>query len=354
MLASDAHLPAPAAAPAPAASPAAAAFPPLCRLQFRFQSAEPLCLPGYTGSAWHGVLGHALRGAVCVTGQRTCAGCLLTATCAYAVLFESPPADPALAARYSALPHPYVLEPAAPGEPQELPAGGDFGLGITLIGAATRFVPHLVYALRGAGARGFGRGRARFALAEVLQEQTLGAADWSRIYAGDALLPITTHTPALPPVPARPRLVLETPLRLKARGRYLDAAAVTGADLLRALGQRASLLQRLYAPPADPADTRWTDARAALTGVQISAPDLRWYDWTRFSNRQDTDMQLGGLLGELTLAGPALPAVWPLLWFGQFVHAGKNTAFGLGRYRVLETAADARPAQQSPSGRRPG
>ena len=330
--------------PEPARLPAAATyvvFPQLCRLRFGFHAEQPLRLPGYTGSAWHGVLGHALRRAVCVTGQRTCAGCLLTGSCAYAVLFESPPADPALARRYSALPHPYVLEIDPPAAPRELPEGAGFDLGVTLIGAATGFVPHLVHALRGAGAHGFGAARARFALAEVTQEQTLGAGDWTAIYTGGALAPITTAIPPLPPSPAQVGLQLQTPLRLKARGHFLNADTLTGADLIRALGQRAELLLRLYAPPEDPADARWTDARNALAGVHITASDLRWHDWTRVSNRQDTRMQLGGVLGALTLGGPALPAAWPLLWFGQWLHAGKNTAFGLGRYRITDSTGSA-------------
>ena len=333
--------------------PASTAFPPLSRLRFRFQAQAPLQLPAYTGSAWHGLLGHALRRGVCVTGQRTCGGCLLTGSCAYAVLFESPPADPQLAKRYQALPHPYVLEPDPPAAPQLLPAGGTFGLGLTLIGAATAFVPHLVHALRGAGALGFGAARTGFSLIEVTQEQTLGSADWAPIYTGAALSPITTHTPAPPRSPVQAHLHLQTPLRLKASGRLLSADAVTGADLLRALGQRAELLQRVYAPTEDPAQARWTDARQAVHGVEIVHRDLHWHDWARFSNRQATHMQLGGLLGQLTLGGPALAAVWPLLWFGQWLHAGKNTAFGLGRYRVTDTGRDsAQPIAGTATGRR--
>jgi hypothetical protein len=336
------------AATLPTAPPEPAVFPPLAHLHFGFRAEQPLRLPAYTGSAWHGVLGHALRGAVCVTGQRTCAGCLLTGTCAYAVLFESPPTDPALAARYRALPHPYVLETEPPAAPRELPVGAGFALGMTLIGSATAYLPHLVYALRGAGALGFGEARARFALSEVAQEQTLGADDWRVVYAGGALTPATTATPGLPPCPAQVHIRLLTPLRLKARKHYVRADELTGADLIRALGQRAELLLRLYAPPGSPAEARWTDARAALAGVHIAARDLRWHDWTRCSNRQETRMQLGGLLGELTLAGPALAQAWPLLWIGQWLHAGKNTAFGLGRYRVAAAGAATAPPPSSP------
>lgn len=62
---------------------------------------------------------------------------------------------------------------------------------------------------------------------------------------------------------------------------------------------------------------------------------LHWHDQTRWSSRQQQSMKLGGLLGRLPLPAAGLDQLWPLLWFGQYVHLGKNTSFGLGQYRVL-------------------
>ncbi len=44
-------------------------------------------------------------------------------------------------------------------------------------------------------------------------------------------------------------------------------------------------------------------------------------------------MKLGGLLGPVTFRGP-VEAFLPLLHLGSWVHIGKNTTFGLGRYHV--------------------
>ena len=49
-------------------------------------------------------------------------------------------------------------------------------------------------------------------------------------------------------------------------------------------------------------------------------------------------MQFGGLIGGLTLDGPALFDLWSALWLGQWTHLGKGTAFGLGGYRVITPA----------------
>ncbi len=40
------------------------------RLRFDFTADEPLLIPGFSGSAWRGLLGHALKRSACVTGPR--------------------------------------------------------------------------------------------------------------------------------------------------------------------------------------------------------------------------------------------------------------------------------------------
>ncbi len=77
---------------------------------------------------------------------------------------------------------------------------------------------------------------------------------------------------------------------------------------------------------------------AAIDQVEIEATALRWVEWTRYSSRQRTHMQLGGLLGQLRLSGPGVAPLWPLIALGQWLHLGKNTSFGLGRYRVTPAA----------------
>ena len=104
------------------------------------------------------------------------------------------------------------------------------------------------------------------------------------------------------------------------------------ADLLRALCERLTLLAGLYG--GDAAHFQWGGIRHHADDVRIQAHDLRWHDWTRFSSRQDTLMQMGGLLGGLSLVGPGLDAFAPALWYGQWVHVGKGTSFGLGAYHI--------------------
>ena len=53
---------------------------------------------------------------------------------------------------------------------------------------------------------------------------------------------------------------------------------------------------------------RRTGGRFSVVAVvAIVVKRLRWCEWTRFSSRQNTRMQMGGLLGEIVLEGDALP-----------------------------------------------
>jgi hypothetical protein len=116
-----------------------AAFPTpslsLARVRFELTALDPIRLPPYSGSAWRGLLGRSLRQAVCVTRQPRCDGCLLRAQCAYCTIFESPATSPEISRRFSALPHPFVLEPKL-GAPRAVEPGQSLGLGVTLIGTA--------------------------------------------------------------------------------------------------------------------------------------------------------------------------------------------------------------------------
>ena len=73
--------------------------------------------------------------------------------------------------------------------------------------------------------------------------------------------------------------------------------------------------------------------------VRFNTGDLYWFDWERYSSRQQQTMKLGGLLGTLRLHGDLAP-FGHLLHLGQWLHVGKETTFGLGRYTLgLDVAA---------------
>jgi len=67
--------------------------------------------------------------------------------------------------------------------------------------------------------------------------------------------------------------------------------------------------------------------------VEIAENQLGWFDWKRYSNRQEQKMYMGGMVGSVTYEG-AVGEFLPLLKLCERVHVGKGTSFGLGRMRI--------------------
>ncbi|AUB81703.1 CRISPR system precrRNA processing endoribonuclease RAMP protein Cas6 [Candidatus Thiodictyon syntrophicum] len=308
-------------------------FPPLARFNFALRALDDIALPDYPGSAWRGLLGHGLRRTACVTRQPTCAGCLLIHQCVYSLIFETPPPPAHDSAGFTAMPHPFVLD-LDPQAPRRYHSGAALALGITLIGPAIGQLPYLIHALTAAGTQGLGWERGRFALEAVQRETAPGTALWETVYDTGSGACRQGQVPPLnpPPAPALVRLRLLTPLRIKHHGRFIGPEQFTLTDLLRHLYNRLQRLALMYG--GQPQTFDWPKAQALLSGLRLQDPALTWHDWTRYSSRQQTLMQLGGLMGDLVIGGPALSQVWPELWFGQWAHVGKGTAFGLGAYRL--------------------
>lgn len=321
----------PPSAPRPAAA-ASSHFPPLARLRFRLRALDALRLPDYAGSAWRGLLGHGLRRTACVTRQPRCEGCLLTASCVYSTLFESP-LDPAAPESGARRPHPFVLD-LDPRGPRHFGPGEELHLDIHLFGRAIEQAPYLIHALALAGDRGLGRSGGRFRLSAVERERQPGDNDWCEVYnASTGVYQPREASPAeLPAPPEHVRLRLITPLRLKRDNRLLGAREFSPLDLSRALARRLRELARHHG--GDPEAFASLGAPQLSNQLEMHIDWLRWHEWTRYSSRQDRHMQLGGLIGALELSGPALAPLWPALWFGQWAHLGKGTSFGLGGYRL--------------------
>jgi len=68
--------------------------------------------------------------------------------------------------------------------------------------------------------------------------------------------------------------------------------------------------------------------------VKATEKNLRWYDWERYSARQETRIKMGGFVGKITFSGDLTP-FRPYLLLGEYVHVGKGSTFGLGKYEIL-------------------
>jgi len=305
---------------------------PIARYRFAFRMQDDLRLPEYAGSLLRGQFGAALRRTACLTGAPTCKGCPLISTCPYPEIFETPPPTEHRLQRFSQVPNPYVIEPPVFGT-RGVRAGECLSFGMVLVGRALGRFALIVHAFQRALGHGLGRERARGVL-EGLAVQN--GEDWieiwdsgrGRIEAHEALL----ATPDLSLV-ATATLRIETPLRLQHQGHPLPIEKLSPRALLTNLMRRATLLLELH--NGNPPLLSETAAKALAHHAETLEDErrLRWQDWSRYSSRQKQEMTLGGAIGEWTLKGDLAP-VAPLLWLGQWLHAGKNATMGMGGYTL--------------------
>ncbi|MEW5977197.1 MAG: CRISPR system precrRNA processing endoribonuclease RAMP protein Cas6 [Acidobacteriota bacterium] len=301
---------------------------PLARYQLRFECSGAGRLPEYLGSAWRGILGRALKNTVCVTRLPSCPPCLLYRSCPYPYIFETPPPFTAQKMRkYTAAPHPFLLDLT------RAPENGVHQLGLTLIGRGNAYLPYLIHAFQRGGEAGLGKSRLPMKLMEVRQADPPEADLWKTIYeAGGLLSPSPPVVPHSPPAPPAVRLRLQTPIRLQRGERLVTPEAFRFSDLFGPLLRRVSMLT--YFHTEAPLETDFSGLMEQSRQIEPVTRRLAWKDWTRYSSRQKTTMQMGGLVGDMVLALPEGSPLWPYLWLGQWLHAGKGTSMGLGQYTI--------------------
>jgi hypothetical protein len=313
---------------------------PVARYVLQAQVLQPLMLPPFAGSLLRGQFGSALRNLACTTGAPTCNQCPRAGTCTYARVFDGtlPTENPHVAKGFAQVPNPYVIRPPQPGPP--LRAGDTFQWGLVLVGHAIDQLPLLATAWQLALAQGLGPQRAPARLIQVqwvdLMEQP------HHIAAPGTSQGIAPHAGVLQVPPPQwqggpIRLQLLTPLRLQQQSGLVGVQTLTAPLLLGAIARRAGLLLAMHGG-VDGALPLAATAGHIAQSLHLQA-DLHWHDQTRFSARQRGEMTLGGLLGTITLHAPdayTAHALWPWLWLGQWLHAGKNATMGLGGYQLVE------------------
>ncbi len=307
--------------------------------QFIMKAREHSYLPEYKGSTLRGGFGHSFRRVCCTMRDQECNTCMLNQTCPYAYIFETPKVN-GMEVQHQAsnLPHPFVIEPPAT-EQTEFQAGDDFEIGLVLFGKSVSFLPYFVYTFDQMGRMGLGKGRGKFELTAVYAMNDLASQQKEQIYDSKSqmlngnfkvwnLSDILTNN-AVPHID-KVAIQLVTPTRILHRNELVRNIPY---DLfIRTLLRRISLLGRIHCE--SDWDLPYKDIlNQAEHEVKMVESNIRWYNWERYSNRQQTRMNMGGIVGTLIYGGELAPFM-PLIVLGQFTHIGKNTTFGLGKYVV--------------------
>lgn len=174
-----------------------------------------------------------------------------------------------------------------------------------------------------------------------------GQIGWTTLFEpGSHLSPVPAEHPAPPTAPPAVRVRLLSPPRIRRHEHLVGAADFDFRAFTGGLLRRISLLTCFFSDT--PFETDFAGLLRLAESVPATHPELRWREWTRHSSRQNTKLRMGGLIGNFELAESQVEPFWPILWLGQWTHAGKGCSMGLGRY-VLEPAG-AEDAVSGPGG----
>jgi CRISPR-associated endoribonuclease Cas6 len=306
------------------------------RFEFVAKALDRISLPAYKGSTFRGGLGHAFKKVVCLSKDRLCEACLLKGKCPYSYVFETPPpSDTSKMRKYPFAPHPFVLTPPLE-EKREYQPGELLCFELTLVGKSIDLLPYFIYTFEELGGMGIGTGRGRYELQEI---RTPGdSKEITAVYSfRDKILrhfKVTNMEDLLcsfSPIhyPTSLSLHFITPTRLKFDGRL--SPSLEFHILIRNLLRRISLLSYFHCEKEFDVDFRALIEQSR--DVTAEEKDLLWFDWQRYSQRQETRMAMGGFMGSVTFRGDFKDFLAYLL-LGEQVHVGKGTSFGLGKYQL--------------------
>lgn len=308
---------------------------PLAQYRLHFLPDSAFETRGFLGSAWRGALGHALKRTVCVIRGTRCEACLLFRSCVFPQLFETPPPqDTGLMRKYQTVPHPYVLQLPFPGIGRQ-DEEHSITLGLVLIGRSHKQLPYLLHALKQAGLDGVGPKRTSLKLTHVEQSNSPSDTEWKLVYRpGEELIDHGLFLPE-PPLNKKGRITIQllSPFRTKVGGHLLRPEQFTFAAFFSPLMRRIGMLQSFFTDTSPSVDFRTLTELAKR--AEIEQTQLEWREWSRFSHRQQSRMQMGGITGEFTLSMDQMEPFHHWLWIGQWTHNGKAATMGMGRYRIV-------------------
>ena len=287
-------------------------------------------LPGFRGATIRGAFGHHLRRTVCHVRTIRCSDCIVRSNCVYGYIFEGMAAEDRTVMRlYPYVPQPFVVVTALHESP-EVFEGNLWDFSLRLFGHAIDHFPYIAYSIVEAGKAGLGKDRIPFEITRITQgavgkcvyeegtnclgKLAVTCTDFNRTrWAGD-LLTVDFITPA----------------KLRVEGR--DVHQVNFSDIIRAASRRVGILAHFYGSHGNGVPDGSALAQRS-EAIETVTDETRWFEFDRYSPRQDRRMTLGGVVGRMQFRG-AFGPFRRLLTLTEVAGIGKATSFGFGRIAV--------------------
>ena len=283
---------------------------------------EKHLLPDFSGLILRSAFGVALKKVSCIFRGRDCKHCPLRNSCAWIYLFETPieKDNPYLKGRNYA-PHPFVLTPSYSKD-------NCLVLEFLLVGNSINHLRWIYAAFSILQDMGIGKKRAKFKIEDIKE-----------------YLPDGAKKPVLSDFDydKKPFLLEDfveyrlrnfnnnklnvhciTPLRIKNRGKYTDQ--IIFPIFYKACQRRIKILSEFN-------DAKYKYIEDIQDDIDAYLQNSRWHELTRYSVRQKTYMNMGGVVGDILYTGD-FKKYLPAIFAGEILCVGKNTSFGLGKFEI--------------------
>ncbi|MFN3266589.1 MAG: CRISPR system precrRNA processing endoribonuclease RAMP protein Cas6 [Deinococcales bacterium] len=302
-------------------------------LEISLRALEPIVLPPFAGSKFHGAFGEALYEIACTRRDLTqCQPCPLRHICPFAALYQ-PMLPPQLEVdSLEKPPTPLVFLTPLLEREQRLQRGNGFGFGLRVFGRAIAHLPYIVAAIERMGAIGIGKTGGRFELQSVTSVQPFaGQSRTLRTPEHPVLVlePLVVNAADLAPISDKIVLRLETFMHLRAAGRVVSQ--LHPQILIRSLQRRLSNLEQIYGAGSS-AGANFTLLPHLAKDIQVLEQRTVFASQKR-SGKGKQPVVMNGVVGYVRLAGNLGPFAG-LLRYGELVGVGKWAHFGAGQYRL--------------------
>ncbi len=307
--------------------------------ELTLRALESIPLPPFLGSTLHGGFGRALKQAGCfVPVANACPPCQHPTQCPYNLLFEFKNLpEHHIPKRYAESPPKLFVIELPPSHPKQLDSGERLNFRLLFFGPAIDLRIYPIVAMRLWSEAGLSYQRGRFELERIAavnpltgeQQQVYSSTD-QMVHQNDQPLTVGEISRWCESwqVDNQIKLTFVTPMRLPGRGykpEDLDLKIVLKSAL-----ERLSILALLAGLPEKEVD--FATPLVLAEKITVLARSAKWWDWERYSKRQDRRMSMGGFLGHLILQGD-FSSLKPYLKIAELLHIGKNSTFGFGQVR---------------------
>ncbi|HQA57599.1 MAG TPA: CRISPR system precrRNA processing endoribonuclease RAMP protein Cas6 [Acetivibrio sp.] len=303
---------------------------------------EDANLPRFKGAMLRGGFGVNLREMVCVNRGEVCEQCFLSPKCGYSVVFESrKEKQENLFYTINMIPRPFVIDVPL-FDKDFYRAGETIDFYITVIGDALDYTPFLIAAFMRFMNKGIGKERIKAEIEYIAYEDVLNQHE-TVIFDGKSKCLVGNYKDRVTfgsirekyslPMVNRITVSFKTMTRIVKEGKISNSFEFE--SFKRSLLRRISMLYCYYCgDKEDEINRKLIDLINKKCDIVVTEDKRLWRDWKRYSTRQKKEIYLGGLVGDIKIEGD-LTELYPYILLGQYLHVGKNSTFGLGKYEVL-------------------